>query len=195
MSPYETESLEEYVNRRYFNWLCDNSGLYSVDLVDGKTYSFLANILYNTQYSYIIPNDKNRMQDGKDLADSFIVECNGIREWHDILTSRPPSILAVLYALAIRWEDNIMYDYRYGNRSHVWFMEMLDNLGLLQYDDAHCTEETEYIIARVLERFIYRVFDPAGNGSPFPIKNPTRDQREIELWLQLNDYIYDKYSL
>jgi hypothetical protein len=39
---------------------------------------------------------------------------------------------------------------------------------------------------------IHRYYQPNGHGGFFPLENPQDDQRHVELWYQLNEYVMER---
>jgi hypothetical protein len=62
---------------------------------------------------------------------------------------------------------------------------MCQNLGILGADESTIRERAERMVARG--------YDENGNGGLFPLKNPKEDQRKVEVWMQLNAYIIEKF--
>ena len=96
---------------------------------------------YNSYNEYINPlrhqttidNDINRADDGKHLRYEFASE-RSYSNYYPI-DNRPCSVLEMLIALAIRINDEIMWNPDYGDKTAAWFWEMIDNLGLGNLDD------------------------------------------------------------
>jgi hypothetical protein len=44
----------------------------------------------------------------------------------------------------------------------------------------------------ILYNFVWRMYEPDGYGGMFPLRKPTRNQREAEIWYQFCDYIEDQ---
>lgn len=175
-------AFEERVNHRYFEWLCD--------LVDSKRFSsqvsyrkLLAH-LHKIEFIWFIPFDDNRADDGIQLRrryglvndDMSLTEC----------ISGPCSVLEMMVALAIRCEETIMDDTKYGDRTGQWFWGMIHSLGLSPMTD---NEFDKHFIDDVIGRFLYREYDPDGRGGLFTIKNCEHDLRDVEIWHQLNWYL------
>ena len=94
-----------------------------------------------------------------------------------------------------------MSDEGRGDRTHIWFWEMLANLGLDEFSDASFEEPFGRDMARIervhkiCNNWMYRKFNYRGYGSPFPLMNPKRDQREQHIIDQMNDYVLEKYVI
>ena len=92
----------------------------------------------------------------------------------------------MMTALAIRCEENIMDDTRYGDRTTQWFWGMINNLGLgSMWGDNY----DKVYVDQVLQTFLNRDYAPNGKGGLFTIRNCDRDLRDVEIWYQLNWYL------
>ena len=167
----------------YYDWLTE---LLVPDEDVRDSYQKLLAGLFETMFEWSINNDENRACDGIQLRDIYE---NDTGLWCNMFG--PCSILEMLGAMAIRWENEFMYDPDEENRTHVWFWEMLTNLGLNNMDDWHFDEENFYTILR---NFNDRKYSKDGYGGPFYIEGCRKDLRKMELWYQLNYYIQSKYE-
>lgn len=157
----------------------------------GRSYRKLFKCLNSIDFIYTHPMDGNRVEDGEDLRYRFAYA-------HDIsqvtvamyLDDHPCSVLEMLIALAIRCEETIMYDVDIGDRTSVWFWNMLDNLGLGDMSDAHFNQP---YIEDVIFRFLNRDYLPNGQGGLFTIDNCNEDLRTVEIWYQLCWYLNAYY--
>lgn len=162
----------------YFKWLCQ----LVCDERRIKSYKKLLRFLYNQDYYYLLDMDSNRGSDGLDLRHQFCYERNyEYSELSSELSDKPCSVLEVMIALAKRFEDQIMYDQDIGDRSPVWFFDMLESLGLSEMDDQHFNEAVAF---RIVADFLNRDYEPDGKGGLFYIPGCRRDLREVELWYQ-----------
>lgn len=98
-------------------------------------------------------------------------------------------MLEALVALAQDCENEIMYDPDEGDRTGVWFWEMIENLGLDGLDD-WCFDEDDF--EYVVRRFLDRKYKADGQGGPFVIRGFRGDLRRVELWYQLNFYMKNR---
>ncbi len=168
--------------------LWDEYGIWLVNHVRLRKigYSRLMKQLHDTPFIYILERDRNRADDGISLREEFYREKDidiGVYDHRDDC-----SVLEMLVALAERIEDEYTGD---PGKSHpeLIFWEMICNLGLDIFDDRHFeSDEVEY----VLDQWMDREFLSDGAGSIFPVSNPIRDQREIEIWSQMNEYLTEK---
>lgn len=164
----------------YFNYLVeyiDNHGIERNRLLMLKR-------LYNTEYTWKIPNDENRAMDGMKLRDEF-----GYSEELE----GPCSILEMLVALAIRCENDIMRDPKYGDRTSTWFWIMIRNLGLMDYTDTNWDVDSGYEIDQICKNFVSNSYKKSGTNGLFLTHNPKIDMRKLEIWKQLGVYLDENY--
>jgi len=166
----------------YFDWLCERA---IPDRYKRGSYQKLMLALYSEDFYWSVANDGNRAGDGEQLRVIFEEETG-----YECEKDGPCSVFEMMLALAINCENSIMYDPDEGDRTSVWFWEMIENLGLDGLDDWHFDIDTFDLVVR---RFLDRKYDRDGYGGPFFIKGFRRDMRRIELWYQLNYYLKDKY--
>ena len=79
-----------------------------------------------------------------------------------------------------------MEDAEFGNRTGVWFWDMLTNLGIDQACDGNFSI---YKVDDIIERFLNREYEPDGRGGLFTVKNCEYDLRDIEIWYQRHLYL------
>lgn len=180
-------STDDEVCEEYFEWLT-----YVVNL--GKEHSMLARTLHNQEFVSLVKNDENRIEDGKVLRRIF--EDETLFDDYRCLDKKGCSVLEMLVGLAIRMET-ILEDPAEGDRTIVWFWEMLDNLKLSEYTDYAIkysnTVDIKEEIARKIANFVNRKYSRSGDGGVFPLKNAKKDQRKVELWYQLSAYLLENY--
>jgi hypothetical protein len=144
--------------------------------------------LHETEFIYLLPNDRNRAEDGIDLRYRYAIT-HGYEDDYDIILgylSGPCSVLEMMIALSIRCEENIMDDPNVGNRTGQWFWDMVVNLGLGSMLDDRFDKR---IVDRVIERFLNREYEPDGKGGLFTVRNCRHDLRHFEIWYQLCWYL------
>ena len=116
------------------------------------------------------------------------------REWDESYDS-PCSVLEILVSVANRMED-ILYDPKNGNRALKWLWTLICNLGLDIFTDAvYKSDPGSFMqeIDDILEKFIGRTYDRKGQGGLFPLKKPRKDQREVEIWYQMQEYLDENF--
>lgn len=174
--------MRDRIIDEYFEWL--------INVVCGERYSNkisyrkLLSHLHAITFTYSIPRDINRAEDGIDLRYRFALE----HEYSDTprCLNGPCSVLEMMVALSIRCEETIMDDPNIGNRTTQWFWSMVTNLGLGSMTDDRF--DIQYV-DDVIDRFLKREYEPDGKGGLFRIKRCTYDLRNIEIWRQLCWYL------
>lgn len=171
----------------YFEWMyqlvCDNP------YAGRDSYRVLLMRLYDIDFTYILPMDGNRADDGIDLRYRFGYEHNHSDAMiASYLDDKPCSVLEMMIALAIRCEDHIMCDPDIGDRTGKWFWDMIDSLDLGDmYDENFDEDAVDYNIYI----FLNRKYERNGAGGLFTVKRCTQDMRSIEIWYQLHRYLDD----
>lgn len=135
------------------------------------------NIAWELKYEPTIPNDQNRAHDGIDLRARYVRESsNGL----------PPigqcTMLEFLIALAIRLNE-ADYDPAIPNRVGPWFWTLIDNMDV--------AETNAFEIREAMIRVNERTYSFDGWGGLFPLKSPPEDQRETEVWYQMQSYLME----
>lgn len=175
-------------NRQYFEWLLDKTRCRYVNTDD---YSRLLEYLFNYEFTWSIPFDSNRADNGIGLRYEFESETGFMGRTDD----EPCSDLEMLIALARDWEHEITYDFHKGDRSAQWFWTMIDNLGLLEYPNWSISPGVMEEIDEILDVWHTRKFSETGMGSPFPVKNWYGDQKTVEIWMQLQNYVIENIEI
>lgn len=152
-----------------------------------RTYWTLLTHLYHKEFKWSVPNDDNRLMDGLELRYEFKFQIAGdpnIPDPPQGWLERPCSFLEMLLALARR------LSFAGGGAASEWFWHMLDNIGLRSHVDAMPGDPDQ--IDFILDRVINRTYDEYGNGGLFPLFHPQHDQRQVELWYQMNCYLLER---
>lgn len=134
----------------------------------------------------MIPNDDNRMEDGKALRQTFINEqgTDGIDAyWLELGCS----VLEMLIALAGR------ASYDTNKEPGEWFWIFMQNLRIDKYSDARWNSKASRDVDRKLDAMIYRTYSPTGRGGLFPLRTGVEDQRKVELWYQMSSYLIESH--
>lgn len=175
-----TKPLDE----RYFTWLYSQVG--SVRMKNpSRTYWFLLRQLYKTEFVWLIPNDDNRVEDGRDLRYEFAGDDIGDVDptWLGLGCSMLEMMIGVSRRLAFEAEGE----------PRDWFWQMVENLDLRHHNDVHCTGGyCEEEISNVVNVVIWRTYLPSGRGGLFPLDYADHDQRDVEIWYQLSAYILER---
>lgn len=175
---------EREIDNEYFEWMC---GIVCDDFEDMPSYTKLLKHLHNKEYTYVIDMDGNRAQDGLDLRRHFAFEDDySPAIVTKALINRPCMVLEMMVALAARCEVTIGNDIRYGDRTHIWFWNMIKSLGLTSMNDARYNKGE---VDDILDKFMHNDYEPDGKGGLFTIENCREDLRNVELWAQMNWYM------
>lgn len=158
----------------YLDWLYN-------EVVKNKrlTYWRLFRHLYKTPFRWFVPNDGNRAQDGIDLRKEWrdVIDVDPDSRWMEL----PCSVLEMMIALARRMEFEAEASPDY------WFFDLLENLGFGDYHDGGGYSMNA--VTRQLQILMDRVYEPNGVGGLFPVRRTNKDQRRVELWYQMSEYL------
>lgn len=174
--------LKDRVKSDYFEWMYDL--MCQGRFANGISYRLLFAYLHDTEFTYFVPHDENRAEDGIALRYRFCLyhDCENLEYCLD----GPCSVLEMMVALAIRCEERIMADPAKGDRTAQWFWGMVNSLGLSSMTDYNFNE---WLVNDIITRFLNREYEPDGKGSLFTIKRWNRDARDAEIWHQLMAYL------
>lgn len=172
----------------YFLWLC------SLVNADMTRYSELLWTLHEMDFVWILELDESRSVDGLDLRREYFELCPD-EDWIIVL-EKGCSVLEMLIALARRIEG-VLGDINTGDRTRVWFWEMLRNLGLKPYSNIRLEYDEDgselMDVQLILSKWMNREFDIDGTGSIFPLMNPVHNQLERSIVYQMYDYLIENY--
>lgn len=173
----------DVINDVYFDWM--------YELVtrrrfgNGISFRKLLLKLHNTKFIYSIRRDGDRAEDGINLRYRFPYESLEIEDIGRYLTG-PCSVLEMMIALAIRCEETIMDNPKYGDRTAQWFWGMISSLGLGSMEDSRFDRD---YVDDVLWTFLHRKYEPNGKGGLFTIHDCDDDLRKVAIWYQLCWYL------
>lgn len=187
------------ISNEYFDWLC---GLIKHGCPHTiRQYKKLLQFLHSIEFVYSIVRDSNRYEDGINMRYLFCVR-TGVPQYiaASEIDDKPCSVFEMLVALADRCESQIMSDSVYGDRTGLWFWEMIDSLGLTsmygnQFNSEYCKER--------ISLFLNRAYSPTGEGGLFRVEAYDHgrliDLTTQEIWYQamwhLNDVLAkEKYE-
>ena len=173
-----TKPLEEL----YLTWLYSQFGSVK-SRIRSKTYWSLAGALFHKEFVWWVPNDDNRVEDGKALRDEFLDD-EGIYDVDPDWMEQGCSMLEMMIGLSRRLA------FEAGGEPREWFFELLDNLGLSTYNDAEQFDEDR--VDEAIDPVIWRTYGRDGTGGLFPLQHPKKDQREVEIWYQMNAYLLER---
>lgn len=178
--------------KSYFTWLCSLVGTEN----EGKTYYTMLGELYKNNFSVLktVPRDENRAKEGIHLRSEYENDTENICE-----KTGPCSILEMIIGISKRMNEQLMaYDTENDNTDY-YFWEIIRNLRLLQFDDVKFADQNydcEVMIAEICNKICNRTYDEDGFGGMFPLFNKAKeDQRKLEIWFQMQEYINLKYAI
>lgn len=162
----------------YYEWLLD----FVCTDEDRNLYSNLLSHLYNKDFEWVRPLDRNCAVYGIKMRDEWL---NTVRKrWY--FDKNECSILEVMVSLATRMEENVMSNVVFGDRTAYWFWLMIQNLGLIEMDDRYYEEEK---VEKILNKFLDRRYKKDGNGGLFVIKDRNIDMRNVDIWQQAMGFL------
>ncbi|QCG77548.1 hypothetical protein SEA_DIZZYRUDY_52 [Microbacterium phage DizzyRudy] len=173
----------------YFEWLYSQIGPLK-NRNPARNFWHLCRQLYTTEFIWFVPNDDNRVEDGKELRFEFLRSTRyPLTDPHGLFMGLGCSMFEMLVALSrlAAFESG---------RDHVeWFWRFMHNLELDQYTDEIYSRGVGDGIAEgveeTLERLNQRTYSRNGKGGLFPLRRARQDQREVELWYQMSSYLHE----
>jgi hypothetical protein len=181
--------MDEPLDEAYFKWLYRQVA--SVRLKNpARTYWSLTRHLFKKEFIWLVPNDDNRVEDGRDLRYEFIEE-NKLEpdlDWLGVGCSMFEMMIGLSRRLAFESEGE----------SAEWFWHLLKNLDLRHHSDANYDDHNKIqfdVVDDILDQVIWRTYKPDGTGGLFPLFNTHEDQRDIELWYQMSRYLLEHYGI
>lgn len=167
-------TLTTNCDERYFEWLCAMVGVRPTG-----TASDILMTLHKLPFTPEVDRDENRFEDGQSLRRAFTFETD-VRYIPDCWYNEECSFLEMVVALSERMGLHIDAD------TPTTFWHLMRNLGLSKTSEV--SAEEIYMIVKTVND---RTFDRDGYGGLFPLRVATRDQRDIELYAQMQDYIME----
>lgn len=163
----------------YFEWLCK--------FVAGDSHRHLLLYLDSVPFEAKHDMDNNRIADGIKLRYKFAEDTGKTVEYveKEFDMSSTCSILELIVSLAIRIEED-MSDPDYGDRTVIWFWEMVKSLGLYGMTDE---DYDQFYTQSTVDTFLKKEYEPSGKGSLFTINNPDVDVRTLDIWYQMGLYV------
>lgn len=164
------------IDYEYYGWLISQ-----VDIPNHKSYNDVFEMMHNMEFVWTVPNDDNRVQDGLDLRYEFAGDDS------KTLLLQGVTMLEILISLSKR------VAFTASGEPQVWAWRLLKNLKLTKKPDP-LTELNRARVIDILETVIWRTYRMDGTGGFFPLKNPQKDQTQVEIWYQMNAYVIEMHS-
>ena len=168
-----------------YNFYIERPGHFAGPLYP-HNFELLMRKLHDTEFEWILERDENRMKDGMALRYDFFDEQTDIEGGAFM---RPASVLEVLVGLAVRLDCEYIGDPG-SPHPEIIFWDMIKNLGLDKYNDAHFNE---MYVEEIIENWLKRQYRSDGKGSIFKLKGDTFDCRNEEIWKLAMAYITENY--
>lgn len=171
------------LDEAYLRWLYHKVGDVRFHNPD-HTYWSLFQAMYRKEFVWFVPNDDNRVEDGKDLRSVFLSDHGVLRrdvdqDWMRLGCSFLEMLVALSGRLAFEAEGE----------SAEWFWELLNTLELDRYPDGPRFRPRK--VDNIMDTVIWRTYRSDGRGGLFPLKHPRENQQEVEIWYQLNAYLLE----
>ena len=173
------------LDEQYFTWLYSQVG--SVKLRNrNRTYWGLLKQLYEKEFVWLVANDDNRVEDGRDLRVEFLHD-DDIGKVEQSWLARGCSMLEMLIGLSRRLA------FETDGEARVWFWHLMQTVELDRYNDNNYDYVAAHYVDDILDRIIWRKYAYNGEGGLFPLRNPEEDQRTVELWYQMSSYVIETF--
>lgn len=169
----------------YFEWLYGLVGAVRNRNPERSYWSFTRQ-LYMKEFLWFVPNDDNRAEDGKELRYEFLAT-KKIEEFNPEWMTLGCSMLEMLIALSHR------ASFESDREPGEWFWIFVHNAGLEGFNDKRYNALAAKEIDDKLDRIINRTYARNGKGGLFPLQHTRKDQRKVELWYQLAEYLLEEY--
>lgn len=172
------------VDHDYYKWLIKQIEIHGKN----KTFFDLFEVMHNTEFTWFVPNDDNRVHDGLDLRTEFLYGTHGAPS-HEVLqyrlmTKKGATFLEVLIALSRRCA------FIAGGEPQFWAWKLIENLHLNNMNDPLTDRKLAKVIS-ILDAVIWRTYEKDGEGGFFPLNWPKEDQTKVEIWYQMNKYVIE----
>jgi hypothetical protein len=177
--------MDAPLDEKYLTWLYARIGSVK-ETRPSKTYWSIFRQLYEKEFIWLIPNDDNRVEDGRDMRLEFLDETNLYSEVDPVWMEMPCSFLELIFGLARRLAFEADRTQRY------WFWDLMQNLQLDRFTDREYNDDVAKTVDEAVDDVIWRTYSPNGRGGLFPLSDPPADQRDVEIWYQLEAYILER---
>lgn len=174
--------MSEALDDLYLQYLYESVGLPRRGR--DRTYWALIRQMYSTEFTWRMTKDRSRADDGKAIRWEF-VEAAGLPKVEANWLYRPCTFLEMMIAVARRLSTLT------SENAAWWFSQLLFNTSFSVFNDEHYDGQSE-TIAGMMDTIIWRRYTPNGEGGLFPLRNPAEDQRNVEIWYQLNAWLIER---
>lgn len=169
------------MDEKYFNWLYEK--IRPMDNDQLLPYTMVCTLAHRIIFDWSVPNDDNRAAEGKELRYEFEEELGIPRPRDTEWMGLDASVLEMMVALARRCDFIVELGVP------GWFDLFMHNLVFQRYSDACWSDMSEDHVSRALRKVNLRTYSRTGQGGLFPLKKTPNDQRKVELWYQMSEYM------
>jgi hypothetical protein len=173
--------MSKPLDERYFVWLYSQVAD-AEERHPSKTYWGLLRKLYAKEFFWIVPNDDNRIEDGRYLRLEFL-DREAIQNVDNDWLHMGCSMLELMIGLSRK------LSFVAEGEPQIWFWTLVENLGLEEFNDNR--RLPNMLIDNRLNEVIWRTYKRNGHGGFFPLNKTRHDQRDVEIWMQMNEYILE----
>ena len=176
------------MSNRYLKFLCDK--VYGRR--DKRNFSRLLESLYRFEFYSLVPNDDNRGRDGEHLREEFLdkLQFEG-PQGSSFVPEGPCTVLEMLVGLAKRLEFDLLGG-EYEKNLGECFWILIENLGLEEATDDNFDEN---MVEKRVKILLERRYSRKGEGGLFPLRVTLLDQRKIEIWYQMSEWVIQNYPI
>ena len=169
---------------KYFDFL-------SNIVIDNDNYDLLLMHLHKIEYYSLIPNDDNRGEDGKRLREIFLD--NEGPQGPFCLPEGSCTVLEMLIGLSFRMENELKCG-PCGTSASECFWLFMQNLNLnWAHNNDYFQNDGDNSVAKIVWAVLERKYERNGEGGIFPLKQTRKNQRKVEVWYQMQEYLLENY--
>lgn len=167
-----------------FNYEHYNKWLYDMSFKSDE-YTAVFDILNHIPFIWSVANDDNRADDGLRLRREYLFEYGAKKEHYDWDLSEC-SFIEMLIGNAKAF--SLLMD----KDLPTSVMRLMRNTRLSEYTNSkqrHRPHAFELEVTEIANTINHREYDYDGSGGLYPLNDPPKDQRNIEIYAQMNQYI------
>lgn len=180
--------IDSWLTEEYFRFLKQETFLLPAHQ---KDYEPVLRCLHDIPFYWLIHSDDNRVGDALAYRQSEFLDNVDTRQMDKVALGQwamsSPSVLEVMLGMAHRW-----CFYFGGPSVAYYFTRMFNNMGFGAFHGR--TVEDQHQLRWLVDRWLSRTFDENGVGSPFPLNAPHSDQRQVDMWAQMNAYSAEHFQ-
>ena len=186
--------LNTPLTNEYYEWLL-NEHLHIGNISfakqdDVEKFADILHLLFTRDYDALLDMDNSRASDGCALRDTFMQEYlkNDMIKLHDNPWNEVKcSVLELMIALCERMTEFFTEFEDTHDIVQELFIDMLKSLGIIT-DGGFSSKR---VINTIINNFIFRKYDPEGQGSLFNLEGKTSDVdwSVVPIWYQMMAYV------